>query len=98
MSGVMDINFYANEAGNAWTSTISGLWQGIIPEGWNLPMEGGEVAANLVNGTWTTEGEWHADVIGTYGSSSITGEAAGRHQEDGTFSGMGGGTWQGAED
>jgi len=92
MSAVANVALYQNSFASIWTMLINGNYNSNPGAGWNLTVGSGADSLNLQNGTWV-DGTWTADVAGTVGGNTATGQAGGTYG-DGSFSGVGAGTWQ----
>ena len=89
----MNISLYNNANGNLWTAIFAGAYSG-APEnsnGWSLILNNGNDTATLTGTTWQNN-QWLADVSGVVGGNNVTGQAGGQYG-DGTFSGVGAGTY-----
>ena len=89
----MNISLYNNANGNLWTAIFAGAYSG-APEnsnGWSLILNNGNDTATLTGTTWQNN-QWLADVSGVVGGNDVTGQAGGQYG-DGTFSGVGAGTY-----
>jgi len=98
MSAVANVSLYNNDFARIWTMLINGNYTSTPGSGWNLTVGGGSDSLNLQNGAWNANGTWTADVgqvdgiPSTVGGNIITGQAGGTYG-DGSFSGVGAGTW-----
>jgi len=92
MSATANISLYQNQFANIWTMLINGKYAAAPIEGWNLQLGSGNDTINLQNGTWI-DGKWTANVTGTVGGNTTTGQAGGTYG-NGAFTGVGAGTWK----
>jgi hypothetical protein len=96
ISATMAATLYATSPAaleGIWTALFSGAFSGATSNSWSATVVNGSDTATL-NGSQWVDGNWVADVTGTVGGNSITGQAAGTYTDGGNFSGVGGGTFQ----
>ena len=93
MSATANIALYQNDIGRIWTMLLNGNYTTAPANpGWNLTVGSGSDSLNLTGGTWV-DGKWTANVAGTVGGNTTTGQAGGTYGS-GAWQGVGAGTWQ----
>jgi hypothetical protein len=97
ISAVMDMSMYALSATamqGIWTAIINGTYSGATGNEWNVTVNNGADSVTLSGTLWDDDNaQWAANVSGTVGGNTITNGQAGGTFSDGTFTGVGAGTW-----
>lgn len=98
-SAAMNINMYALDSyslNGIWAALISGTYGTVAGPGWTANVTNNAGDDVVLTGTlWdTANNTWTADVAGTVGGNTITNGQAGGTFGDGSFTGVGAGTWE----